>query len=143
MICLNCNSTNSKIMYSESYPCSHCGGDLVVEYCMCIDCGTIWRAIDGAISTESVVNADDLMNILTPFNQFMNVQQGELSPEDQKMLDNIEKELNKHATEDGQATTMSDMLHKCLKCESVVHEAKPGYFECDECGFSWEVVSFD
>lgn len=140
MICLNCESKEYKVIYSESYPCSHCGEDLVVEYCMCPDCSTLWRAIDGNIATESLVNTEDLMHMLTPLNQSVGINPDDLSAEDREMFNRIEEELNKYANVDGEALTMSDMVHKCIKCNSIVHESKPGYFECEECGFSWEVM---
>ena len=38
------------------------------------------------------------------------------------------------------ATTMQDLVHRCLRCETISYEVKPRHYHCPDCGFEWEVL---
>jgi hypothetical protein len=139
MICINCQSGDYKVIYTERYPCSHCEGELVIEYCMCEQCGLLWRGADGVVIEGSATHTEDVLNILDPMSQLGNSSPEDLSEEDREFLDKIEKELKRT----GEVETMADMVHRCLHCNSLAHEVRPGYYECENCDFSWGVVRFE
>ena len=60
---------------------------------------------------------------------------------DEEFLRRLEEEVMKHEKKDS-VTTMSDLVHKCVSCQAVAYETSPGYYQCSECDFSWEVVDF-
>lgn len=139
MICAHCDSENYEVTMNESFPCSHCDGYVFVEYCICKDCGTLWRAINGEVDAANIITPDDFINMLNP-PPAMDLKDLDMS--DKVFMNRIEEELAKYDRRDN-AQSMSDLIHRCVKCSAVAHETKPGYFECDDCGFSWEVIDFD
>lgn len=143
MICLNCESEFFSVIYAEVYPCAHCGEDLIIEFCSCTKCGTLWRAVNGEIIKESVVTTDDLINALTPLNDFVSRTESEMTSEEKEFLKRIEEELIKHDKIETDQASMGDMIHRCMKCETIVDEVRPGVFECPACEFSWEVFKFE
>lgn len=36
--------------------------------------------------------------------------------------------------------SMSDVVHKCIRCETRSFEKEKGLWHCPECGFEWEVI---
>lgn len=144
MICLNCNSEDYEVTMSESFQCSHCDGYIFIEYCMCKECSSIWRAIDGVIDEKNVVSPEDLMGMIGdngPLSGMMTIDADAIDMHDEDFLKRIEEEIMKHDNKSDSAT-MADLVHKCMKCQAVAYEIKPGFYECVECGFSWEVIDF-
>ena len=143
MICLNCRSEEYLVIYTEEYPCSHCGEDITIEFCTCTECGALWRAVDGKIIEESIVTTDDLIRGLTPINDYITRTEEDMTEEEKEFMKKIEAEILKHENLDSENVSMSDIIHRCLKCETIADEIKPGFFECPACKFSWEVFKFE
>jgi len=136
MICTSCGSKKDAAFFTEDYTCK-CGEKILFEYNMCPDCGLMWRSVNGEVMKNSVIHIDDFSNA------FM-IPPTKLEPADEDMLKNMEKELSKvDKIRRGESTSMADYIHNCLKCGAVAHEAKNGLYKCSECGFEWEVVSFE
>jgi len=43
-------------------------------------------------------------------------------------------------TEEFPYRTMDEVVHRCLKCNSVAFEVMPESFVCSFCGFEWETL---
>jgi len=40
-------------------------------------------------------------------------------------------------------SNMTDLLHRCVECNAVAVEVRPGYFKCTECSCEWETQDSD
>ena len=86
-------------------------------YYVCRKCGKVWREIAG------IVPAEDFM--------FDEVEMLSLLPSD--VFDAL--------TETAVNTSMLDLVHRCIKCQTIAFEVEVGMYKCSdsECGFEWEV----
>jgi predicted RNA-binding Zn-ribbon protein involved in translation (DUF1610 family) len=142
MPCISCGSDDIQVFYSEAYPCGHCGEDLIIDYAACMNCGVLWRAVNGNIIENSIVHSSDLMNFMNPLTGIGEVDLDNLNEEDKEFVDKIQAELLKHEKISSGEANMSDMIHRCLRCNAITPEDPPGFYNCSECGFSWEVLDF-
>jgi hypothetical protein len=122
MNCVNCGSENHAVVMIESIPCSHCGGELRIEYNLCKECGMAWKAVDGEPLPEST---------------FFDVGLDEIFDEEELLKDfgiifknSVDEEPN----------NMKDYIHNCLRCSIPCFETDENTWECPSCGFIWEVI---
>jgi hypothetical protein len=99
----------------------------------------MWRAIDGEIDLKNVVAPDELMNMINPLGQFISIDSEKVPDITEDFLNRIEDELAKFDKKE-EASTMADLVHRCMKCNEIAYETSPGYYECSVCEFSWEVI---
>lgn len=120
MECIHCEG-DGKVFAIESYPCSHCGQDLVMEYYMCGSCSLVWRTIDGVIDQSSLFTEEDRYDFEAA---------------------GMEEALNELVCNENDIRSMDECINRCLKCNALSYEVKRGSFECSDpaCGFKWEVV---
>lgn len=132
MDCMHCGSTDTAIFFVEKIPCSHCDEITNLIYETCNDCNLMWKSVDGEVLNNSF---DSMEEIDSPLDFDM-----ELPTEEE--LDEMIREFESiiEATEMSEATTMQDMIHRCLRCETVSYEVKPRHYHCPDCGFEWEVL---
>jgi len=135
MNCFKCNSDKEASFFEEVFECK-CGEKLVFNYNLCPDCGLSWRSVNGEPSEDSIVYFDDLMSFVSPTSD-------DLSDEELGIVKNMEKEIDKIDKINTGEATMTDYVHKCLKCNSVAHEVEPDKYACDNCGFEWEINRFE
>jgi len=134
MICPKCGDTDTFIFMKERIPCIHCHTNTEISYIVCQSCMNIWRVVDGEpLEEEYMINninskdedGEDLDNELETVS-----------------LEELEKVLSKKnkvmSTQD--RNTMTEMFHRCLRCEHIAYEISPHCFQCPECGFEWEVI---
>jgi hypothetical protein len=95
----------------------------------------MWKSVDGQVINNSYdVNMHPDSVIID----------GELldemptAEEIDKMIDEFESFME--ASEAGEPKTMSDVVHRCLRCETISYEVKPRFYHCPDCGFEWEVL---
>ena len=117
--CINCGGSEFTNFFTEEIPCSHCDEITEVKYVMCNTCGMLSGALFTDADTQQLfqTNVADLIDL---FNNVI----GEGEP----------------AGVAGPATTMSDMLHSCIRCNTKSYEKNKGLWHCPECGFEWEVI---
>lgn len=143
MNCLKCGSDKEATFHSEAFTCN-CGEEMAFKYNICPDCGIMWRSVNDVVIEESVVHYDELMTgpeMLMGGGQTKRIV---ITEEELEVLKNMETELSKVDKIDrGEATSMSDYIHKCLKCGAVAHETIKGRYQCSECEFEWEMIKFD
>lgn len=120
MECIHCESVG-KVFAEESYPCTHCGEKVIMEYYMCENCGLVWRTVDGAVDQGSLFTEEDRCDF---------------------EVDGMEKALNELVVNRKDTPSMSECISRCLKCNVISYEVKEGEFECSDpnCGFRWEVI---
>jgi len=118
MECLNCQGTDVITFFNEIITCSHCKEDNNVSYNVCQTCGLIWKAVDDQPISESVFTELELGEMLG----------GSLD----KFMENISHET-------ASTGTMNEIVHKCLRCETISYEVAPCFYRCPECRFEWEV----
>lgn len=135
MKCFKCGSDKEASFFEEVFECK-CGEKLVFNYNLCPDCGLSWRSVNDEPSEDSIVYFDDLMSSVSSTSE-------DLSEEELEIVKNMEKEICKIDKITAGDATMSDYVHKCLKCNSVAHEVSQDIYVCDECGFEWEITRFE
>jgi len=118
MDCINCEG-EGKVFAIESYPCTHCGERLNMEYYMCADCGLVWRTIDGVVDKDSLFTEEERVDF---------------------EVDGMERALNDLIQRREPARSMNEFINRCLNCNALSYEVKQGSYECSECGFRWEVI---
>lgn len=114
MFCINCGSSNVTNIFAENYICSKCGDTNIVEYYSCAACNIIWKAIDGELVDKKLF--------------FLSA----LSPETAKIC--------KLMSDNTEGRSMSEIIHRCLHCNTVSYEKEERVWHCPECGFEWEVI---
>jgi hypothetical protein len=135
MICHKCGK-EAITMYEESFDCE-CGKTNIIAIHVCDNCSLTWRSYNGEPLEASEIRFEDFLSG-EPAN--INL----MSLEDNEVLKNMDKELLKvDRVKQGKAKSMSDYIHNCIKCGAVAHEAKDGTYKCGECGFEWEIISFE
>jgi hypothetical protein len=115
MNCCVCKGENVTNFSVERIECVHCGGSTEILYMGCDDCGTMWKSVNGEIIECISENIP------------------------QEMLDDEAAAIQVMDLEPKNGT-MSEMIHKCLRCEAVSHEIGDGYYRCSNCNFEWEVL---
>ena len=135
MKCFKCDSTEDASFFEEIFECS-CGEKLVLNYNLCPDCGLSWRSVNDEPSEDSVIYFNDLIS-------FVSDMSNDLSEEEIELVKNMENEIDKIYKIDKGEATMTDYVHKCLRCNSVAHELEPDKYICEECGFEWEITRFE
>jgi hypothetical protein len=113
--CPKCGSNDTYIFFEEEIPCSHCDEINTVIYHACNHCATLWKSVDGEILEDSLLSDEQLEDMLGD------------------SIDNFEGHL---LEVEG---TMSEIVHRCLRCRTISFEVAPSVYHCPECSFEWEV----
>ena len=146
MICFKCEGGSESAFYQEKFPCCDCKKENVIEYNICPDCGWMWRSINGVPSDDSQMHAQDLGDfaglMFSEDNNGMFTHE-DLTEEEQAIMENINEHLTKVDKMASGEASMSDYVHKCIKCESTAIDVNDGVYICRDCDFEWEVVRFD
>lgn len=145
MICFKCEGGKEAVFFQEKFPCAHCEEENLVEYNICPDCGWMWRSINGVPSDDSQMHAQDLGAfaglMFNEGNEMFN--HDDLTPEEQAIMENINEHMVKVDKIATGAASMSDYIHKCLKCQSTAVDVTDGVYTCKDCDCEWEVIKFD
>ena len=43
-------------------------------------------------------------------------------------------------SENSMGSSMQEIIHKCLRCDTTAFEIGPKLYHCPDCGFEWEVI---
>lgn len=119
MECPNCRNTQIITFFIEVVPCAHCKEENEVKYNVCQNCNMVWKSV-GEEPLSGMVFEDSEITTM--------------------MDDGFYNFLNTLSDSDGVPGSMSEMVHKCLKCKTTAFEIEPGLFHCPECGFEWETL---
>jgi predicted RNA-binding Zn-ribbon protein involved in translation (DUF1610 family) len=120
MNCPNCGGDNFTEFFTEDIVCAHCGENNKVYCYMCEDCAAMFKVSDGKLIEESVVTEDYPGQI-------------------QLVSELVTTEFPVSSA----PSAMEDVIHKCLRCNTISYEVSEGSFHCPECGFEWEVIKFE
>jgi predicted nucleic acid-binding Zn-ribbon protein len=120
--CIECGSSYVDQYYEEVVPCSHCGENTVIDYFACSECGIMWKEVDGIV-------IDNSKSAMKELDEFFDT---DVFSEAVEFFDEELLKLDK-------PKSMQDLVHKCIKCNTVAYEVKPGKFHCPDCGFEWEI----
>jgi hypothetical protein len=123
----------------------HCGEYTYVDYYRCSECKSVFKAIEDRIEEDSIMKApDDFMESLDDVISlaFSDVKSGPMTEEEfREFVSNIGDDVE--VTElRSKESSMTSLIHRCLKCQSLAFETREGLYRCSECGFEWEVVDF-
>ena len=131
--CPECGDDNGTVMHEDKFPCK-CGETVTVRYHGCM-CGFSWRTSDDIFVDGMKIDIDELQSIMENADNFF---------EGLQNLEGITLQVDPFHIP-AKFGNMSDMIHKCIKCNEVAVEKKDGLYECSdpECGFSWEVDEFN
>lgn len=123
--CINCGGEVFKGFFVEEIPCAHCHEINEVEYMICVGCGLVGKFIDGELVSGAVFTDEDTQQLFdTDVNQLIE----------------LFGSLTESQESDAPMTSMKDMIHNCLRCDTPAFEKKRGLWHCPECGFEWEVI---
>jgi len=92
---------------------------------------TLWRAFNGVLISNSVVKFEDVESN-------MNFLKGNSNLFDHLDMDIENLKRTQVASKDYK--TMSDFIHKCLRCNAIAFQVSENCFRCAKCDFEWEVV---
>jgi len=122
MKCFNCDNDEDSCVFGELYNCDHCDGKNLIEYNSCSKCRISWKSVNGRVIENSIFSEEDLLEV---FNGG---------------LEDIFNKISKQLFVDD--SSMSGMIHRCLKCNAISYEVRNGKYRCSNsnCGFEWEVV---
>lgn len=118
MNCPECGNESGALLYEDNIKCS-CGHELVIGYCLCNNCGFVWRLRDGEYIDGGPVT------------------QGSMD----MAIDSIVKALT---PQDfcSEGSVLMDALHPCVRCGKTATETDRNNFICVHCGFEWEVQDY-
>ena len=117
MNCINCGSENFNTFFTETIPCAHCDEINNISYHACQSCGLIWKSIGGKILEGVMFTEPDLGQLLN------------------ESMDKISSFM-----ESSSKNSMQEVIHKCLRCNTISFEIGPKLYHCPDCGFEWEVI---
>jgi len=132
MECPHCKENSGGVMYEDKIICDNCGEYLVIEYCACHVCGYTWRLNNGKFMDGDLINEESVNQMLEELealikNEFSN--------------DDVEVETYYGNTKrNDDFRTMSDMIHKCIRCGKIAYPISNHEFKCSLCGFEWEIL---
>lgn len=133
MKCPNCDSDFVTLVYEDSFKCKECGNIIKVEYMVCQKCGYTWRTnggdfIDGVTVEERMEEITEGINSL-------------LEHEEESGDFNRGNFIFSDLDDPLPTKSMSDMIHRCIKCGALAYPIGDGVFKCSYCGFEWEVLT--
>lgn len=137
MDCFNCGSSNIFMIFDEIFRCPHCDEDIHIGYYGCNECGGIWYGCDDEVINGMVIDGDAFADENTEF--LKEIANG-LKSED-AFLSLLERGDIKQLEEEDK-DCMGELVHRCLKCNSIAYEIEEGVYRCSDenCGFEWEVI---
>ena len=112
MNCINCGSKELNTFFTETLPCSHCDEINEIAYHACEVCGMVWRSIGNKISDDIMFYGPDLASFLSEL------------PTPENINNN----------------SMQEIIHRCLRCNTVSFEIGTKLYHCPDCSFEWEVI---
>lgn len=116
MKCPDCNGINCVRFHSEEIICTHCDESNVIVAYVCKDCGGFWRTVNGIMDDNFRVSGESTLNIF------------------KSMADSV------GLTVEEPEIFMDSFVHRCIKCNSIVHEVSNNKYVCPSCGFSWNIT---
>lgn len=120
MLCASCGSDKVLVFFEEKIICSHCNTVNILSYNLCTACGLVWHSIGDEPLEGTMVISPMLREII-------------------KKDINVE-DLIVSVDSNNVKGTMEEVVHKCIRCNSVAFEVAPGYYHCPKCNFEWEVI---
>ncbi len=116
MICVNCGSENTDSFFTELIPCGHCDEVNEINYSVCKECSLVWKSIGDQPVAGMMFSEPELGGMIS---------------------DALDDFIGLAAETPG---TMQEVVHHCLRCQTISYEIKPQLFHCPDCGFEWEVL---
>lgn len=140
MNCINCGSSDTSVFYKEKIPCSHCNEVTEVIYEACAHCYIMWKSVDGEVIDNSFDVDQELDKVLSDGAMVIDGNLFDEFPTDEEFEDLL-RSINFMDTDSVKSVkSMRDMVHRCLRCDTVSYEIKPRLYHCPDCGFEWEVL---
>ena len=127
--CPRCGHQTGVVVHVDEIPCV-CGKLTNVEYVAC-ECGYSWRSANDQILDECQIEVSEAEELKSDLEAFLKEQGFDLEHLDNA---NLSESLG---------NSMQDMIHKCLRCDSLAIKVSQNLYECTECNFAWEVDSLD
>lgn len=125
MLCPNCKKDSGGIMYKDVITCGKCGEHIVIDYCSCHMCGYTWRLNNGEFLDGNMIDEEGLDQMLEEIGTLI----------DEQLDDDVEYIVKK-----SESNSMSDMIHKCIRCGEFAYPIGDYNFKCSSCGFEWEIL---
>jgi len=133
MECPNCKENSGGVMYEDPITCDKCDHNLIISYCACHICGYTWRLNNGVFMDGNLINGEGVNQMLDELESLIKDEFGDDDDVEVKTyLGNVKRNNN--------SRTMSDMIHKCIKCGEMAYPTNNHGFKCSSCGFEWEML---
>ncbi len=130
MKCFECDNMEDCTMASEGIYCPHCDESITSDLNMCKECGLFWKSVNDNIVDKTIfrlppelLSTDSLIDIASD----MGIRPASF-------------EIDAGDGTSRSIKSMSDFIHKCIKCNGVCYEEREGLYKCVDCGFELEVV---
>ena len=120
MECPNCNSENVDVVHGDSFICYDCGSTVQINYGVCNKCNFTFRTNNDHYVDGSIVNEADLADFV------------------EEIMEEMAEEMDRLYA-DEEPESMSDLIHKCIKCGATAYR-KGNTYACSECDFEWEIL---
>jgi len=128
MECFNCGNEDILAFFEEVFPCAHCDESNVVVYNFCKSCGATFKSVNDTLISGATFTNEDILKMTG------------LTADDIEQYMVPTGQVIKNMAEKHSSRTMREVVHKCLRCESISFETQPGTYCCPECNFEWETV---
>jgi ribosomal protein L37E len=124
--CINCGGEYQNF-FDEQLPCTHCKEVIIIEYKICTSCGMVAKFVDGQLISGAAFSNDDTQQLF--------------GNDIEALINMFEQEAAEMESRNGSSgLSMSDIVHKCIRCDTRSFEKEKGLWHCPECGFEWEVI---
>ena len=115
MKCINCGFSTPFLFFTEEVDCFYCNEHNIIDYYLCNECGMVFRILNNTI--------DEVMAQLGP-----------------DRTEHLYSKMTQRAAPLDEFKTMGEIIHRCLKCNSIAYEIKSNVYECSRCSFVWETI---
>jgi len=115
MECPNCSSKDVDVVHGDSFVCYDCGSSIQIDYGVCNNCNFTFRSNNGRLVDGSIINESDIEDFVA------------------EMMEEMDEFYRE------EPESMSEFIHKCLKCGSMAYKNGDVY-KCSICSFKWEIL---
>jgi len=143
MECPGCEEDLGICMYKDKIICNDCGKEITISYNACRGCGFTWRDNNGRFMDGGVIDGESMVEVLNGLDVSIRTQPS-MSLDDinvpPEMTENEIEALFESVANERMEKSMSNMIHKCIKCGELAVPIDEFNYKCPFCGFEWEIL---
>jgi len=142
MECPDCKEDLGICMYKDKAICNDCGKEITISSNACRGCSFTWRDNNGRFMDGNVIDEESIGEVLGGLDAIIKNQQSLLDDVDvpPEMLENEIEAVFESVADERTKKSMSNMIHKCIKCGELAVPIDEFNYKCPFCGFEWEIL---